>query len=70
MADFEFDIPSQDILGLVHESPCSAYDAEFIALAKRFNTKLITSDQKVIRSFPILVFRLLKPTPDGSRGGL
>ena len=70
LADCEFEVPSQDILRLVHESPCSAYDCEFVALAKRFNTKLFTSDQKVIRSFPILVFRLRKPTPDGSRGGL
>ena len=58
MADCEFEIPSQDILRLVQESPCSAYDCEFVALAKRFNTKLITSDQKVINAFPDIAISL------------
>lgn len=52
--DCEFEVPSQDILQLVNESPCSAYDCEFVALAKHFNTKLVTSDKKIIKSFPAI----------------
>lgn len=59
MADCEFDIPSQDILRLVQESRCSAYDCEFVALAKRFNSNLVTSDQKVIRAFPNIAVSLV-----------
>lgn len=59
MADCEFDIPSQDVLRLVNESSCSAYDCEFVALAKRFNTRLATSDRKVINAFPDIMLPLV-----------
>ena len=52
--DCEFEVPSQDILQLVNESPRSAYDCEFVALAKHFNTKLVTSDKNIIKSFPAI----------------
>lgn len=58
LADCEFEVPSQDVLQLVNASPCSSYDCEFVALAKRFNTKLITSDKKVINAFPEIVVSL------------
>ena len=58
LADCEFEVPSQDVLQLVNASPCSSYDCEFVALAKRFNTKLITSDKKVINAFPETVVSL------------
>jgi predicted nucleic acid-binding protein len=60
LADCEFDVPSQDVLQLVNESPCSAYDCEFVALAKRFNTKLVTSDKKVINAFPDIAVSLVE----------
>lgn len=52
LADHEFDVPSLDILRLVQASECSAYDCEFVALAKRSNMILVTEDKKIIRNFP------------------
>jgi predicted nucleic acid-binding protein len=48
----EFEIDSRSVLELVSKSDCSAYDCEFIALAERLDTKLITMDKKLLRAFP------------------
>ena len=48
----EYELPSLDILNLVNDSACSAYDCEFIALAKSFNTHVVTMDKKLARAFP------------------
>ena len=48
----EFEVNSNDILKLVKNSSCSAYDCEFVALAQAFNTSLVTSDKKIISEFP------------------
>lgn len=48
----EFDVDSQAVLELVRDSDCSAYDCEFIALAIKLNTKLVTEDKKLLRAFP------------------
>jgi len=52
LAASQFDVPSQEILQLVHESACSAYDCEFVALARALGVKLVTSDKKVLKAFP------------------
>ncbi len=36
----------------MRDSDCSAYDGEFIALAIKLDTKLVTADNKVLRAFP------------------
>ena len=48
----EFAVDSISVLELVRDSKCSAYDCEFVALAKRLDTKLVTMDSKVLRAFP------------------
>jgi len=48
----EFEVDSRTVLELVRDSDCSAYDCEFIALAIKLNTKLVTADKKLLRSFP------------------
>lgn len=48
----EFEVDSQAVLALVRDSDCSAYDCEFIALAARLDTKLVTMDKKLLRAFP------------------
>jgi predicted nucleic acid-binding protein len=48
----EFAVDSISVLELVRDSNCSAYDCEFVALAKRLDTKLVTMDSKVLRAFP------------------
>ena len=52
LAGSEFDVESQVVLELLRDSDCSAYDCEFIALAKRLETKLVTVDEKLLRAFP------------------
>lgn len=51
-AEAEYDVPSLDVLRLVQSSDCSAYDCEFVALAKRLNVKLVTADKKIPKEFP------------------
>ena len=48
----EFEVESLAVLELVRDSDCSAYDCEFIALAIKLDTKLITMDKKLLRAFP------------------
>ena len=48
----EFEVESLVVLELVRDSDCSAYDCEFIALAMKLDTKLITMDKKLLRAFP------------------
>ena len=48
----EFEVDSHAVLELVRDSNCSAYDCEFIALAIKLNTKMVTEDKKLLRAFP------------------
>ena len=48
----EFELESLAVLELVRDSDCSAYDCEFVALAMKLDTKLITMDKKLLRAFP------------------
>lgn len=52
MEGSEFEVDSRSVLELVRDSDCSAYDCEFIALASKLDTKLVTMDKKLLRAFP------------------
>lgn len=52
MLENEYEVSSIQILHLVNTSICSAYDCEFVALAKLLDIPLITSDKKIINAFP------------------
>jgi predicted nucleic acid-binding protein len=52
MAGAEFQVNSDKVLELVHDSGCSAYDCEFVALAKDVYLPLITNDKQTIKEFP------------------
>jgi len=54
MAANEYEVDSLSVLSAVEKSACSAYDCEFASLAQSLGTRLITSDQKLIRAFPDL----------------
>lgn len=58
MAGSEFEVDSQTVLELGLDSDCSAYDCEFVALAKKLNTRLVTEDKKLLRAFPKLAVAL------------
>ena len=48
----EFEVDSLTVLELVRDSDCSAYDCEFVALAMKLDTQLLTMDSKLLRAFP------------------
>ena len=52
LAGSEFEVDSLGVLELVRDSDCSAYDCEFISLALRLETRLVTMDKKLLRAFP------------------
>ena len=58
LADSEFEVESKQVLALVRDSDCSAYDCEFVALAKQLNLQLVTEDKKLLRAFPDCAVKL------------
>lgn len=52
MEDREILPPSDLVLDLAAASGCSAYDCEYVALARHLGVKLVTVDSQVLRSFP------------------
>lgn len=48
----EFEVDSLAVLELVRGSDCSAYDCEFVALAMRLGTRLVTMDRNLLQAFP------------------
>lgn len=54
----EYQVPSADVLEWVAASPCSAYDCEFVALAKGLDVPMVTSDRKVLNAFPDITWSL------------
>lgn len=54
MRDREFVVDSSVVLDLAAASSCSAYDCEFVALARELDVRLVTSDREILREFPSL----------------
>jgi predicted nucleic acid-binding protein len=54
----EYQVSSSEVFNLINESSCSAYDCEFVALAKSLELKLVTSDKTVLRAFPKIAISL------------
>jgi len=52
MAGHERDVDSARVLGLAAESGCSAYDCEFVSLAKDLRVALVTVDKQILSRFP------------------
>jgi predicted nucleic acid-binding protein len=48
----QYQVPSARVLELVSQSPCSAYDCEYVALAQDLSVSLVTTDAQLIGSFP------------------
>lgn len=58
MVEREYNVPSASVLGLVANSNCSAYDCEFVVLAKQLSVKLVTEDKKILAEFPEITVAL------------
>lgn len=52
MQGHEFDVASARVLELAEESGRTAYDCEFVSVAERLDVPLVTSDKRIIASFP------------------
>jgi predicted nucleic acid-binding protein len=52
MSGSEFDADSADVLELALTSGCSAYDAEFVVLARDLRVPLVTTDKELLEKFP------------------
>lgn len=58
MRSREYSVGSDDVLTLVADSRCSAYDCEFVALAKALEIPLVTADRAVLAGFPDVAIAL------------
>lgn len=54
----EHEVGSRQVMELVRDSECSAYDCEFVALAAQLGVQLVTMDAKLLRTFPRLAVTL------------
>ncbi len=54
----EFAISSDAILQLVATSNCTAYDCEFVALAREHGVQLVTVDRQILLEFPEVAISL------------
>jgi predicted nucleic acid-binding protein len=48
----EYEVASHHVLDLVATSTCSAYDCEFVALARDLGLPLVTADSQILSQFP------------------
>ena len=55
----EHEAGSEQVLDLVRSSDCSAYDCEFVAVAKSLGVPLVTMDAKLIKAFPQIATPLI-----------
>lgn len=62
LSEREYEPDSYGVLRLVEASDCSAYDCEFVALAKRLGTQLVTMDKKILKAFPDVAIPLSSAT--------
>jgi predicted nucleic acid-binding protein len=54
----EYQLAANAVLPLLETSICSAYDCEFVALARQLNVSLVTSDKQILRAFPKIAVSL------------
>ncbi len=50
----EYAVPSDDILELTCDHHITAYDGEFVVLAKQLGVPLVTFDKAVRKAFPVI----------------
>lgn len=56
----EFFVSAAAVMRLAAQSPCSAYDCEFAALAEEQKVPLLTADRQLLRAFPKFAISLAR----------
>jgi predicted nucleic acid-binding protein len=54
LAGLEYSVVSRHVFTLADQSGCSAYDSEFVALARDLGIPLVTTDRQILKAFPNL----------------
>ena len=54
----EYEVSSLQVLQLSKDSDCSAYDCEYVALARHLKIPLFTADKALLKAFPGLAIGL------------
>jgi predicted nucleic acid-binding protein len=60
MAGHEYAVVSSHVLQLAAQSTCTAYDCEFVALARDLTVPLVTVDKQILSQFPDTAIALEK----------
>ena len=66
LAGREHIVASPEVLTLASKSGRSAYDCEFVAVARQLSTRVITSDRALLESFPADTISLATFASDGA----
>lgn len=66
MADREVPVDSPEVLRLAAASGLTAYDCEFVALAKELNVPLVTADRRILAAFPKVARSLAQAAEAGA----
>jgi predicted nucleic acid-binding protein len=48
----EYSVPTERVIKLVLASDCSAYDCEYVALARDLGVPLVTAERRILKAFP------------------
>ena len=51
-------VTDQEVFAVIQESSLSAYDAEYVGLARRMGCSLVTTDKQILDHYPNLAVRL------------
>lgn len=54
----EFAVETGEVLRLADESGCSAYDCEFVVLARALGVSLVSNDRAILKAFPAVAVPL------------
>ena|SRR5437899_400993 len=60
MTERQREVDSEVVLDCIEESKLSAYDCEFIALARQLRVPLITADRRLVKAFPSIARLLVR----------
>jgi predicted nucleic acid-binding protein len=58
VGDREYEPTGLEVLRLAEESGCTAYDCEFVAVARDLGVPLVTQDRRLLEAFPEIAISL------------